>query len=257
VRQHAGNGPGGARPGLRLALVALALALATAAPLVGAAEDPAVDTALVIAVDISGSVDDRRYRLQMEGIAEALEDPGVESALLNGPTGQVLISMVAWADRPVLAVPWTRLASREDARALAAKVRRLVRPEGDFTCMTRMLRFVIDKIVTQIPAKPSRVVVDVSGDGAENCNPEEKIDTVRDELVRYGATVNGLPIKEGNEAETIEIWYKTHVMGGPGSFVLPADGYRDFGRAIRQKFVVEISGLVPRDGLAAALPAER
>jgi hypothetical protein len=104
---------------------------------------------------------------------------------------------------------------------------------------------VADKVMPQIPAKATRVIIDVSGDGKDNCNATESIDTVRDEVVGYGATINGLPILEGGEGETLEAWYREHLMGGPGAFVLPAAGFEDFGRAIRQKFVIEISGRFP------------
>jgi len=81
-----------------------------------------------------------------------------------------------------------------------------------------------------------------AGSGHDNCNPAVSVDSQRDALVDAGVTVNGLPIREGNEAATIEGWYQAHVIGGAGSFLLPADGYRDFARAIRRKFILEISG---------------
>ena len=109
--------------------------------------------------------------------------------------------------------------------------------------MATMLRSVADKVGTQIPAKATRVVIDVSGDGKDDCNTEVPVETIRDEIVGYGVTINGLPILEGDEATTLEAWYRDHVMGGVGAFILPANGFADFGRAIRQKFVVEISDL--------------
>jgi len=223
-----------------------------------------VDTALIVAVDVSNSVDEQRYRLQMEGIAQALEDPGVIQAIVGGAKGGILFSMITWADHPKVNLPWTRITSAEEARAAAIRVRTLPRQSGEFTCMSRMMRFVSDKIVPQIPAKATKVVLDISGDGRDNCNEQEPIDEVRNELVKYGVTVNGLPILEGTDAEQVETpgaaptqsylpqeqktdaleeWFRTHVKGGAGSFVLPANGYADFGRAIRQKFVLEVSSL--------------
>lgn len=204
-----------------------------------------VDTALIVSVDVSNSVDEERYRLQMEGIAKALEDPEVLKAILSGPQGGILFSMVTWADKPRFSLPWQRIRSAEEAVATAAKVRSLPRQTGEFTCLSDMLRSVSDKVVPQIPARALRIVVDVSGDGRENCNPHEPPAVVRDELVSNGATVNGLPILEGDEGPTLEQWYSENVMGGPGSFILPAHGFSDFGRAIRQKFMIEISGAVP------------
>lgn len=209
-----------------------------------------VDTALVVSVDVSNSVDDHRYTLQMEGIAKALEDPEVQRAILNGPQGGILFSMVTWADRPRLTIPWTKISSPAEAAAVAKMVRALPRQGGEFTCLSKMLRSVADKVVPQIPGKPFRIIVDVSGDGQENCNPEEPLDVVRNELASSGVTINGLPILEGDEGPTLKGWYEQNVMAGPGSFVLPANGYGDFERAIRQKFVIEISGVTP-----GALPA--
>jgi len=234
-----GYAPRAKAPSLALALVVLALCTGqAAAPLPPPSE---VDTALIVSVDVSGSVDERRYQLQMGGIAQALTDPAVMDALLNGPQGGILFTMVTWADRPRVAVPWTKIASRADAETVAALIRQAPREGGDFTCLERMMRFLSDKVVPQIPLTPSRVVVDVSGDGSDNCNPNEPVTSVRDELAASGVTINGLPILEGREADTLESWYSENVKGGPGSFILPAAGYDDFGRAIRQKFVVEVS----------------
>lgn len=262
------------RQGLGIARGLLRQALSSAGPLVlagvvsaaavtglMAASSDDVDTALIVAIDVSNSVDDARYKLQMEGIAQALEDPGVIQAIAGGAKGGILFSLVTWADQPTLNLPWMHIANEADAKAAARKVRSLPRQGGEFTCMTRMMRVVSDKIVPQIPAKTAKVVLDVSGDGKDNCNAAEPIEQVRDELVKYGVTVNGLPIltPEGPEMVTpgapssqsylpskqntdpLETWYQENVKAGPGSFVLPAHGYADFGRAIRQKFVLEVS----------------
>ena len=218
--------------------------------------DDTVDTALLVSVDVSNSVDEHRYRLQMEGIAAALEDSAVMDAILNGPHSAILFSLIEWSDRPKVAIPWTKIATKAEANAIAAVIRKLPRNEGEFTCMANMLRFVSDKIVTQIPAQATKVVIDVSGDGMDNCNGKETTDVVRDELVAYGAVINGLPIIERaptadaapllpdtSRSDDLESWYRNHVMGGAGAFVLPAYGYEDFGRAMRQKFVVEVSSL--------------
>ncbi len=231
--------------GLAGLLIGLAAAMTTAIAVSRAQvaeQQPEVDTALIVSVDVSNSVDEHRYKLQMEGIAKALEDPEVLKAILNGPQGGILVSMVTWADKPRLALPWQRIASAADAAAVAAKVRALPRQTGEFTCVSGMLRSISDKVVPQIPAKAMRIIVDVSGDGRENCNPDEPPASVRDELNASGVTVNGLPILEGDEGATLEQWYRENVMGGPGSFILPANGFGDFGRAIRQKFMIEISG---------------
>jgi Protein of unknown function (DUF1194) len=205
-----------------------------------------VDTALVLAVDVSGSVDAARYQLQMEGIATAFEDGGVQKVILSGFHHSMLITLVEWSDRPQTTIPWTMIASAGDARAFAARVRAAERAPDRFTCMAQMMRFVTDKVVPQTPIRAARTVVDVSGDGHDNCNPAVPVDAIRDELVADAVTINGLPILEGEEAATLKDWYAEHVIGGSGAFLMPAAGFADVARAMRQKFITEISAAEPR-----------
>ncbi len=238
----------------RLAVVVGFATLVTTSPVPSPATTTLapVDTALVIAVDVSNSVDDRRYRLQMNGIAAALEDPAVVGTILNGAQGAILVSLVAWSDHPRIAMDWLRISSKREAAEVANRIRNLNRISGEFTCVSDMLRYLNDKVLPVVPAPALRKVVDVSGDGSDNCNSRVAASKIRDEIVSYGTTINGLPILEGPEAATLEDWYEDNIKGGPGSFVLAADGFEDFGRAIRQKFIVEISGLeFPRSGRMA------
>ena len=228
-----------ALPALLAALILLVMPNATAAAATRAAEQ--VDLALVLAVDVSESVDDARFTLQMDGIARALEAREVQASVLAGPHQSMLISLVQWSNRPVLSLPWTLLTSGADVRQFAARVRRVRRASNGFTCMSVALRSIADKLLTQLPVPSERVVVDVSGDGHDNCNSPETVDQVRDELAASGVTLNGLPILEGDEAATLEAWYRDHVIGGPNAFLVPAASFDDFGRAIRRKFVTEMS----------------
>lgn len=227
-----------------------------------------VDTALVLAVDVSGSVDDGRFVLQMEGIARAFEDAEVQRTILSGRRGALLVTLVNWSHKPQIAVPWTVIANSADAAAFAAEVRSAPRTNEDFTCMSQMMQVVADKVLPLMPVPADRTVVDVSGDGRDNCNPSVPVDVVRDQLIDDDVTINGLPIREGREAATIEPWYEQNVIGGIAAFLLPANGFQDFGRAIRQKFILEISGRLPRHDTVygvtgitteqqSVLPAER
>lgn len=235
----------------------------------GPPEGAPAPIALVVAVDVSQSVDERRYRLQMEGIAQALEDPGVLDVILSGSGGGILFSLVAWADRPIVAIPWARIASPEDAAKAAALVRGLPHQGGEFTCVARLLRYVNEVLAPHAASQTARLVVDISSDGIDNCGARQANDAARDALLASGATINGLPIfvagendvlgsgayrapgydignlplGPGADTTTLDVWFDAHVIGGPGAFLLPAQGYEDFGRAIRRKFVVEISGL--------------
>ena len=257
-------------PIVRLLLVGLTLIAAGRAAAQDAHGDAPVDLApvdmaLIVSVDVSGSVDQNRFALQMGGIAKALEDREVIGAMLGGPRGSIMFAMVNWSEHAAAAIPWTRVASREDALALAARVRLTSRPEGEFTCVAHMMRFVADLVVPTLPVKAQRVVMDVSGDGVDNCDGDDATAQMRDALVATGMTINGLPINEGDPAQpvgegafrapgrpfqpralktrTLEPWYSQYVIGGPDAFVLPAHGYGDFDRAIKEKFAVEISAL--------------
>lgn len=226
-----------------------------------------VDTALILAVDVSDSVDADRYRLQMEGIARALEDPAVISTITSGPQGAILLAVVEWADAAALTMPWQLIRSREDAIATAALIRALDQKAGEYTCVSRMLSFAGERIVPDIPAHANRVVLDVSGDGIDNCREPADTSEARDRLVAAGVQINGLPIIVAGENETVgagayrapgfglgnlsigpgthqttlDAWYSDYVIGGPAGFLIRANGFEDFERAFKQKFVSEIS----------------
>jgi hypothetical protein len=229
----------GTKP-LFLALIYSVVGLFGSAKAAGG-ESAGFDLALVLAVDLSDSINPSQYQLQMAGIAQAFEDKDVQSAILSGQHGAILVTLVAWSDKPQVAIPWTPIGSTLEAVAFGEKVRGLPRFAGNFTCMARALQFVEERVLPQQPAAAERQIVDVSGDGRENCNPTTPLDTVRARLVGEGVTINGLAILEGKEADRLEQWYADNVIGGPFSFVLPAEGYGDFARSMRRKFIVEIS----------------
>ncbi len=245
------------------ALAAVALALqAAAAP----AQPPTsqiqgrperADTALVLAVDVSGSVNAARYALQMEGIAKAFEDPDVERTILSGPYRALFVSLVEWSDTATLTIPWTLITSHADAAAFADRVRHAPRGDNHFTCMARAMQLVEGKVLPFVPVPAERTIVDVSGDGRDNCNSNPPVDAMRDRLVAHGVTINGLPILEGDEAATLEAWYKDNVIGGNAAFLVPARGFQDFARAMRQKFLVEISQALPGTAAARSEPVRR
>lgn len=252
----------------RLARIGLAAAAALPALQAagGARPEQTAAVALVVSVDVSQSVDDSRFRLQMEGIAEALEDPGVIAAMTGHPGG-TLFAMVTWADRAGLALGWRRIATRADALATAAQVRATPRQSGEFTCLGQMFRTVTASVIPALPVPAERIVVDVSGDGIDNCTDPDDLEAERTALLATGATINGLPILVPGENDVVGAgayrapgyglratplpqertdlaqWYGAHVVAGPGAFLLKAAGYGDFSRALRRKFVIEVSGL--------------
>ncbi|KUO57624.1 MAG: hypothetical protein APF80_11790 [Alphaproteobacteria bacterium BRH_c36] len=240
-------------------------------------DDQRVDTALILAVDTSRSVNDERFRLQMDGIAQALEDQGVIDAILGGPRGAIVIQLVAWADGSDRLLPWTLVRSRAEALMVAARIRRLPRISGEYTCMARMLRKLSETVLPNVPYSPLKTVIDVSGDGIDNCESVDQLDAARTEAIGLGAVINGLPVivdkdqlvGEGayrapgaglvlltppgqRQRTTLDKWFEDHVIGGFGAFIVPANGYRDFARAMRSKFVVEISSVRQRPIIAPA-----
>ncbi len=232
----------------------------------GAAGSPVeVDTALIVAVDVSDSVNAERYQLQMEGIARALEDPEVINAIMSGPRGGIGFALVEWADAAELTIPWRVIRSGEEARETAAAIRGLKQKVGEYTCVSRMLSFVREQVASELPLSAVRMVLDVSGDGMDNCRDPAETRAERDALVRNGVQINGLPIIVAGENDvvgagayrapgfglgplsigpgaprtTLDAWYAGHVVGA--GFLIRANGFEDFGRAFRQKFVAEIS----------------
>jgi hypothetical protein len=234
------------------------------------------DTALIVSVDISNSIDAENYRLQMEGIAAALEDPEVVSAIVGGPNGAILFSLVTWSSGVEISLPLTRISSKEEAAQIAERVRNIPRNwnGGEFTCVSKMFDTIGQSIVPVARDRALRTVIDVSGDGPENCSNDAAVETARDGLVAQGAVINGLPILQaGDEGDDVTVagwrvnagraaleglelqaWYKSKVIGGPGSFIIAANGFHDFARAIRRKFVMEMSADWP-SSLTASVPA--
>jgi hypothetical protein len=232
----------------RWAWLGLALCLG-AVPRAAQPASEAVDTALVLAVDVSRSVTPERYALQMDGLAKTFEDPEVQDAIFSGTHRSIAVTLVQWSDRAQLMIPWTLIASRHEALVLAERIRQTPRSSEAFTCLSVALQLIQGKVLPFLPVATERSVIDVSGDGHDNCNSSVSVDSVRDSLVASGQTINGLPILEGEEADTLEQWYSQHVIGGAGAFLLPAAGFADFARAMRRKFITEISALkTGRDG---------
>jgi len=242
-------------------IAALALAVVVAAP----ARAETFDTALILAVDVSGSMDDARIRVQFEGISRALEDPSVVQSLLGGPHHRAAISMLAWSDAAHEVMSWQAIANIADARRVAGLIRAMPRFSGEFTCVAAMLRTAREGLVRSVPGEASATVIDVSGDGPDNCSGASATEEERDKTVAAGVTINGLPIRTENEfigagayrapgfsiedlrnephmsGTTIEDWYRLHVVGGPGAFHVVANGYADFERAFRRKFLLEVA----------------
>ena len=241
--------------GVAFAVVALPLlaadgglaATAPARPATGAnATGPNVDLALVLAVDVSGSIDWQESYLQRKGLADAFVSPEVVRAIRGGSYGRISVAVVFFSsyDYGVMDVPinWTILSDQASAEAFAKSILAAPPMSGRGTAIADALNLSLE-VFDALPYRTGKRVIDVSGDGQNNAGPA--IVGVRDEVVARGITINGLPISEDFAPEELERYFKGCVIGGPGAFVLAASGFADFARAIRRKLVLEISGLTP------------
>jgi len=233
-------------------VVWFATLLALAASPACAAES---DLALVMAIDVSGSIDPGEYRLQHEGIAQAFETPAVLSAIAGGPRGVIDVTVIEWSDRHKQAtiVPWTRVSDRVSAAAFAAQVRAAHRTSDGLTAIGDALLAAAAAFAT-LDDHPARRVIDLSGDGIANIGPKPA--DVRDALVAQGITINGLAILQ-NEP-WLSNYYDQNVVGGRGSFLLDVQGYKSFAQAMQEKLIDEIAAApTPQKHFGRALgPAE-
>ncbi len=226
------------------AAAATAGAAARVAP-ARAAEEP-VDVLLVLAVDVSRSVDEDEARLQREGYRNAVSDPMVVEAIRGGMIGAVAIAYVEWAGAEYqrLVLPWTRISTPADAFAWATRLDEAPRASLSWTSISGALDFSA-RVLADAPFEATRKVVDVSGDGVNNSGGA--VETARDRLLAEGVTINGLPIM--NDRPTfgrlppvpLDEYFRESVVGGPGAFVIPAEDFQAFGQAVKRKLIREIA----------------
>ena len=231
----------------RAALAVLGLSLAGAwAP---AAAQTAVDLQLVLAVDASGSVSEQRFELQKQGYVAAFRSPLLLRAVRSGGRQAIAVTMVQWTGpaMQVEVVPWRLVNDEASMLALAAAIEAVPRQLfGGGTSISGA----IDHAMMLFPRSRyvgARRVIDISGDGRNNRGrpaPE-----ARDDAVRAGVTINGLPIL-AIEFD-LEEFYRDNVIGGPGAFVIPAASFETFADAILKKLVIEISDVGSARSLAS------
>lgn len=228
----------GALRTLRAAWLAVAVLLAGA--IEARAQGVDVDLALVLAVDCSYSVDASEYRLQMRGLADAFRQPAVQNAIAEGETGRIAVVLVQWSDdrNQLIAVPWTIVATPEDAVSYAARIEATPRnlAEGG-TAIGAALQFSAAVLLTA-PVRARRLVIDLSADGRNNRGVRPSF--ARDEIVARGITINGLAVI--NEWPTLDKYFEHQVVGGPGHFVIVANDYEAYAEAIYRKLLKEITG---------------
>ncbi len=231
----------------------------------------AVDVALVLAADVSRSIDEEEFALQRRGYAAAIADPRVLDAIRAGPHGAIAVSFVEWAGEgeEKTVVDWTVIGEAADARKFAAALAAAPRSFVGRTAIGSAIDFSMGLLV-ESGFVADREVIDVSGDGTSNQGrtPTE----ARDAALSAGATINGLAIFNRRAAAQggflalhtnppggLANYYRDNVIGGPGAFVLPIDDFNSFDEAMIRKLISEIAGATPRgdDLTALARPSAR
>lgn len=211
-------------------LVPFAVASARAEP---------VDLELVLSVDSSGSIDGGEFRLQREGYARALTHPDVIDAIRRGPYGAVAITFVEWSGPAIhnQVVGWTKLSGEADAARVAEML--LSAPRTIFGGGTSIGGAILmaAQLMEDNGFEGTRRVIDISGDGPNNRGP--LVAEPRAAAIARGITINGLPILEFDDS--LERYFREFVIGGPGAFVQPANGFADFARAVRKKLIQELN----------------
>ena len=213
-----------------------------------------VDLNILFALDVSRSMSPADELLQREGYAAAFRSPEVLAAILDGTLGRIACAVVQWAGvhQQRLTVPWTVIADEASALAFAAAIAEQRRTANLETYITGAIGFCAGEIGrgerVAVPLFGS--ILDVSGDGADTYS-HDSLNAARDEAVAAGITINGLPVVTGGDwhsnsrqpitSATLTDYYREHVIGGPGAFVIEAAGYADIGRALRRKLVLEIA----------------
>lgn len=220
-----------------LALLAAIMLAAGGSP--SALAQAAADLQLVLAVDVSGSVSDERFKLQKQGYAEAFRNWRVLEAIRSGAAQAIVVTMTQWTgpSQQAQVVPWMVISDEASMLAFADAVDRTTRQlYGGGTSISGA----IDHAMTLFPdsgAKGGRQVIDVSGDGANNRGRPAA--EARDDAIRDGATINGLPIMALEPG--LDQYYQSNVIGGPNAFMIVAETYETFAEAVLKKLVTEIA----------------
>lgn len=196
---------------------------------------PACDVALVLAIDVSGSIDAGEYRIQSTGTAEALQDPAVAEALL---AGQVALSVLHWSGQGQQAVvlPWTRMLSAQHIADAATHIRTTPRAfAGSDTAVGQAIDASLS-LFAQVP-DCKRKIIDISGDGPENSGNTAR--AARSRASAAGVAINAIAIEDVGQSTAITRFYQTWVIT-QGGFVLTSRGLAAYPQAIRQKLLREL-----------------
>jgi len=231
---------------------AIVLAFASALFAASPARTEPVDLLLVLAADVSRSIDSQKFQLQREGYAAALADPRVIDAIQSGRRGRIGVLFLEWSGfgNQKVVIDWTVVDGPKTAQAFGDRLLESPRSFADRTSISGG----IDAAVAQLaraPFEAQRRTIDVSGDGTNNAGRD--VGLARDEALALGISINGLVIlsetplpwnpEHTNPPGGLTKYYRDNVIGGPGSFALEAKDFNSFGEAIVKKMIAEIADL--------------
>jgi hypothetical protein len=242
--------------------VRLLLAVLTAIVFVGpaiAAEQ--VDLLLVLASDVSRSVDAAKFKLQRDGYVAAVSNPRVIEAIKSGPHGRIAICFIEWSGvgAQKVVIDWMMIDGAKAAQDFAGQLDEAQRSFADRTSISGGIDFAMAQL-ERAPFQATRRTIDVSGDGTNNSGRD--VTAARDEALAQGVTINGLVIlseqplswnaDHTNPPGGLDAYYRNNVTGGPNSFVMVAENFNTFGQAILNKLVAEVAAAGPAEQTAAA-----
>ena len=222
---------------------------------------PTVDVELVLAVDVSYSMDMDELALQREGYAQAIVSKEFLQALKNGPNGKILVTYFEWAastDQKII-IPWRLIDGPETADAVANEIIKTPVRRASRTSISGAINFAM-QLFDESPHRGIRRVIDISGDGPNNNGAPVVV--TRDAALEKGVIINGLPImvKEPSystmDIDNLDLYYEDCVIGGPGSFVVTIKERDKFKEAIRTKLLLEVAGRTPERPVVPAAGRE-
>ena len=230
-------------------LLAQILAAAASIPAAAVAAEK-VDLMLVLAADVSRSIDNEKFQLQREGYAAAISDQRVLGAIRSGRNGRIGVMFVEWSgvgSQRVL-IDWTTIGDAEAAKGFGDRLLEAPRSFADRTSISGAIAFAMDQFA-RAPYAAARRTIDISGDGTNNSGAN--VTAARDTALAQDVTINGLVILSDtplpwnpdhtNPPGGLDNYYRTNVVGGPGAFVLVAENFHSFGEAIIKKMIAEVA----------------
>jgi len=235
---------------MRTTRCTLAIAAVLLAQIASARAAEQVDLLLALAMDVSRSMEHPKFVLQRQGYAAAVTDPQVLKAITAGPHQKIALCFIDWSGgaEQKLIIDWNVIDSSESAQRFGDLILAAPRSFNDRTSIGGGIAFAAAQIA-RAPYESDRQTIDVSGDGTNNAGRD--VQFARDQAVAKGINVNGIPIltdiresrtpEHTNPPGGLEKYYRDNVIGGPGSFVMVADDFSSFGRAMVKKLIAEIA----------------